>query len=233
MSKAFDKVWHEGLIFKLRRYGISGELLLLIKSFLENHKQRTVLNGKTSKWSDVKAGVPQGSILGPLLFLVYINDVTDNLICNVRLFADDVSLYTVVHDPNKAAADINRDLDIIKSWANNWRMSFNPDPSKQAVEVTFSRKMIPVDHPLIFFNDTPVMKVNQHKYLGLILDAKLSFSDHIQAAICKSTMSAKSLGTFPVICTIDEVQNPLPLKTMLFKRHMTSIIGISDTFPDS
>ena len=64
-------------------------------------------------------------------------------------------------------------------------MSFNPDPSKQAVEATFSRKRVPVDHPLIFFNDTPVMKVSQHKHLGLILDAKLSFSAHIQAAICK------------------------------------------------
>ena len=124
--------------------------------------------------------------MGPLLFLVYINDVTDNVICSVRLFADDISLYTVVHYPNKAAADITHNLDIIRSWANNWQMSFNPDPSKQAVEVTFSRKRIPVDHPLIFFNDIQVMKVTQHKHLGFILDAKLSFSAHILAAICKS-----------------------------------------------
>ena len=186
MSKAFDRVWHDGLIFKLRRYGISGELLILIKSFLRNRKQRTVLNGKTSKWGDVAAGVPQGSILGPLFFLVYINDLTENLSCNVKLFADDISLFTVIHDPIRAALDMNHDLDTIKRWAHNWRMSFNPDPNKQAVEVIFSTKRAPVDHPIIFFNDAPVMKVTQHKHLGLILDAKLSFSGHIQAAISKS-----------------------------------------------
>ena len=91
----------------------------MIKIFLGNRKQRTVSNGKTSKWGDVKAGAPQGSILGSLLFLVYINDVTDNLICKVRLFADDILLYTVVHNPNKVAADINHDLDIIKIWPHN------------------------------------------------------------------------------------------------------------------
>ena len=221
MSKAFDRVWHEGLIFKLHRYGISGELLLLIKSFLGNRKQRTVLNGKTSKWGDVKTGVPQGSILGPLLFLVYINDVTDNLICNVKLFADDVSLYTVVHNPNKAAADINHDLDITKSWANNWRMSFNPDPSKQAVEVTFSRKRIPDDHPLIFFNDTPVMKVTQHKHLGLILDSKLSFSAHIQAAICKSRKGIGILHILSKYLDYGDIIYHIPHKICDYSQHVT------------
>ena len=158
-------------------------MLLLIKSFLGNCKERKVLNGKTSKWGDITAGVLQGSILGPLLFLVYVNDVTDNLICNVRLFADDISLYTVVHNPNKAAVDMNHDIYIIKRWAHDWRMSFNPDPSKQTVEVTFSLKRIQVDHPVILFNDTPVMNVTQHKHLGLILDGKLSFSHHIQATL--------------------------------------------------
>ena len=84
ISKALDRVWHEGLIFKLRRCGISGQLLSLIQNFLADRKQRTVLNGKTSDWGKVSAGVPQGSILGPLFFLVYINDLTDNLICNVN-----------------------------------------------------------------------------------------------------------------------------------------------------
>ena len=103
---------------------------------------------------------------------MYINDVTDYLICNVRFLADNIPLYTVVHNSTKAAVDMNHDLDIIKSWAHNRRVSFNPDPNKQAVEVTFSRKRIPVDHPVIPFNDTPVMKVTPHKHLGIILDLK-------------------------------------------------------------
>ena len=79
ISKAFDRVWHEGLIYKLRRCGVSGNLLSLMKDFLANREQRTVLNGKTLEWGSVTASVPQGSILGPLFFLVYINDYTDNL----------------------------------------------------------------------------------------------------------------------------------------------------------
>ena len=75
ISKAFDRVWHEGLLYKLRRNGISGRLLLLIESFLANRKQRTVLNGKLSKWGSITAGAPQGSILGPLFFLLYSNDL--------------------------------------------------------------------------------------------------------------------------------------------------------------
>ena len=97
------------------------------------------MNGKTSEWGTIAAGVPQGSILGPLFFLIYINDLTDGLKCNVKLFADDTSIFTVVHDPNAAAVDMNHDLSLINSWARKWRMSFNPAPNKQAVEVTFSK----------------------------------------------------------------------------------------------
>ena len=96
ISKAFDRVWHDGLIYKLKRCGVSGQLLLLIQSFLSGRKQRTVLNGQSSNWGDISAGVPQGSILGPLFFLVYINDLAIGLRCNVKLFADDTSLFTVV-----------------------------------------------------------------------------------------------------------------------------------------
>ena len=140
ISKAFDRVWHDGLIYKFKRCGVSGQLLLLIQSFLSCRKQRTVLNGQSSNWGDISAGVPQGSILGPLFFLVYINDLAIGLRCNVKLFADDTSLFTVVEDSNTAASDMNHDLDLISQWAHTWRMSFNPDPQKQAVELTFSRK---------------------------------------------------------------------------------------------
>ena len=131
ISKAFDRVWHDGLLYKLERCGISGQLLFLVKSFLKDRKQRTVLNGQCSTWGDISAGVPQGSILGPLFFLVYINDPTEDLRCSAKLFADDTSLFTVVGDSNAAANDMNHDLKLMNQWAhsyNRWRMSFNPDP---------------------------------------------------------------------------------------------------------
>ena len=130
ISKAFDRVWHDGLIYKLKRCGVSGELLSLIQSFLKDRKQRTVHNGRNSDWGDISAGVPQGSILGPLFFLVYINDLATDLKCNVKLFADDTSLFTVVEDPNTAANNMNHDLELIIQWAHDWKMAFNPDPQK-------------------------------------------------------------------------------------------------------
>ena len=159
---------------------------MLLRSFLSNRKQRTVLNGQSSGWGNISAGVPQGSILGPLFLLIYSNDFSQNLRCSVKLFADDTSLFTIVKDTTAAATDMNHDLDLIRLWAQNWRMSFNPDPRKQAVELIFSRKSVKTDRPVILFNDLPVMKVDKHKYLGIILDSKLSFSAHIHATITKS-----------------------------------------------
>ena len=117
---------------------------------------------------------------------MYINDLAVGLKCNVKLFADDTSLFTVVKEPNTAANDLNHDLDLIRQWAYAWRMSFNPEPEKQAVELPFSRKKVEIDHPMILFNDIPVKKVSEHKHLGIILDSKLSFSTHIKSAISKT-----------------------------------------------
>ena len=109
MSKAFDKVWYEGLIYKMKSMGVSESLLKLFQSFLTNRFQRVLLNGQTSEWLPVKAGVPQGSILGPLLFLIYINDLSENIESTVKLFADDTSLFSVVHSNNTSAEVLNRD----------------------------------------------------------------------------------------------------------------------------
>ena len=156
ISKAFDKVWHEGLLLKLNQNGISGNLLNLLRDFLSCRKQRVVLNGQHSSWDNVTAGVPQGSILGPLLFLIYVNDLPNNLSSNCKLFADDTSLFSVVNNIHTSAATLSQDLNGITNWAFQWKMIFNPDLSKQAQEVIFSRKIKKLLHPTLLFNNIPL-----------------------------------------------------------------------------
>ena len=117
LSKAFDKVWHDGLMYKLKRFGICGKYYRLIHSFLNDRHQRVVLNGQCSNWSKIKAGVLQGSILGPLLFLVYINNLPEGLTTNAKLFADDTSLFSVAHDSTLSSVSLNNDLLNISQWA--------------------------------------------------------------------------------------------------------------------
>ena len=98
ISKSFDRVWHDGLIYKIKSFGISDTPLKLIENFLSNRYQRVVLNGQSSSWAEVSAGVPQESVLGPLFFLMYINDLSSGLSSTTKVFADDASLFSVVHD---------------------------------------------------------------------------------------------------------------------------------------
>ena len=141
ISNAFDKVWHEGLLLKLNQNDISGNLLKLLCDFLSCRKQRVVLNGQHSSWDNVTTGVPQGSILGPLLFLIYVNDLPNNLSSNCKLFADDTSLFSVVNNIHTSATTSSEDLNAITNWAFQWKMIFNPDFSKQAQEVIFGRNI--------------------------------------------------------------------------------------------
>ena len=106
MSKAFVKVWHKGLIFKLKQSGITGNLLSTLTAFLKLKKQRKVLNGQLSSWSNFETSLPQGSILGALLFLIYINDLPDGLTTNAGLFADDVSFFSVADNINLSATNL-------------------------------------------------------------------------------------------------------------------------------
>ena len=189
ISKAFDRVWHEGLIFKLKQNGINGNLLLILIDFLKERKQRVVLNGLFSSWTHIKAGVPQGSILGPLLFLIYINDLPNGLQSNPKLFADDTSLFSVVDDIHLSSSELNLDLTKVSDWANQWKMSFNPDPSKQAKEVIFSHKINKPLHPNLVFNNVPVDQVSSQKHLGMILDSKLNFNEHFKSVVSKVSRS--------------------------------------------
>ena len=206
ISKAFDKVWHKGLIYKLKQNGISGNILNTIIDFLRFRKQRVVLNGQVSQWTNIEAGVPRGSILGPLLFLIYINDFSDDLLRNAKLFADDTSFFSVVRDINTSAAHLNNDLRKISNWAFQWEMSFNPDPSKQAQEVIFSRKHQKISHPSIYFNNNPIESVSSQKHLGMILDTKLNFQEHIKNILAKVN---KTIGL------LRKLQNILPRESLL------------------
>ena len=123
----------------------------------------------------VNAGVLQGSILGTLLFLVYTNDLSTG-----RLFADDTSLFSVVHDRNTSANELNNDLLKIRSLAYQWKMNFNPDPSKQAQEVIFSRKIKKPNHPELILNKVPVNQTSYENHLGTFLDNKLNFGEHLK-----------------------------------------------------
>ena len=149
ISKAFDKVLHEWI--KLQQNGISDDLLNILSDFLRNRKQRVTLNGQSSSWTNVNAGVPQGSILGPLLFLIYINDLPDGLSSNAKLFADDTSLFSVVHDINTSAIELNSDLKKINDWTFQWKMTFNPDRSKQAQKI-ISAENLKRRHILLCFS---------------------------------------------------------------------------------
>ena len=163
------------VLFKLKKNGISDQILNIITDFLSFRKQRVVLNGQVSPWVSIEAGVAQGSILGPLLFSIYINDLSDDLSTIAKLFADDTSLFPIVRNVNTSY--FNSDLSKTSNWAFQWKMSFNPDHSKQAQEVIFSRKIQKTCHPSIYFNNKSVKQVLSQKHLGLILDNKLNFKD--------------------------------------------------------
>ena len=117
MSKAFDKVWHDELIFKLKQNGVSVELFQILSDFSSSRKQKVVLNGQNLSWTNAHAGVSQGFTVGLGLFLIYINNLSDILTCNWKLFADDTSLFSVVHDVNISPKELNDDLKKINDWA--------------------------------------------------------------------------------------------------------------------
>ncbi len=226
ISKAFDKVWHEGLIFKLKQNGIRGNLLDFFISYLSDRHQRVGINGSYSEYSRVESGVPQGSVLGPLLFLIYINDLEQNLKSNVKFYADDTMLYSVVQDPIVSAANLNHDLNLIQSWAHQWKMQFNPDPLKQATEIIFSCKRNKPSHPPLFFNGNEVASESEQKHLGLILTPGLSFSKHLYEKIKKSEQEhwhyQASFKIFTLQNSQPNVQNFCKISPRLLRYHIPS-----------
>ena len=122
----------------------------MLRSYLSYRVQRVVLNGKMCKWTSVTTGVPQGSVLGPLAFLIYINDLVDKLSSEAKLFADNTSLFSVVYDEKVTAEKLNKDLETISEWAHQWKMQFNPDKNKQAVQIIFLIRFPSPHIPFVF-----------------------------------------------------------------------------------
>jgi hypothetical protein len=182
ISKAFDRVWHEGLIFKLQTIGVCGSLLQWLKSYLSHRRQKVVIKGNSSSWFNTNAGVPQGSILGPLLFLIFINDIIENIQCDIRLFADDTCLFDINENVDQSISNLNKDIITIIEWANKWCVSFNP--SKTVVmNISYKKPMLP-QSPL-YFKGQVLNFVDNHKHLGIVLNNKLSWENHISYVIEK------------------------------------------------
>ena len=134
---------------------------------MSNIKQRVVLNGFSSDYSSIDSGVPQGSVLGPILFLIYINDLEKNIKSNVKFFADDAMLFSVENYPAISGNELNPDLKVISQWAYQWKLNFNPDLNKQATELLFSCRKNSPNQPSLFFDESAVPKVKEQKHLRL------------------------------------------------------------------
>ena len=131
ISKVFERVWHAGLLHKLKSYGISGQIFGLISSFLSNRRLQVVLDGKSSQVYPVNAGVPQGSILGPTLLLIYINHLPDDVICDIDIYADDNTLYSKCDRASdlcqqlELASELESELQDTVDWGKKWLVNFN------------------------------------------------------------------------------------------------------------
>jgi hypothetical protein len=176
ISKAFDKVWHKGILSKLKYAGVSGSLLEWFSNYLTNRRQRVVISNSKSSWGTLSAGVPQGSILGPLLFLIFINDIVLDLQSSVNLFADDTSLYIVIENPLVAAQQLQTDIQTITTWADNWLVTFNPSKTESLI---VSRKHN-ANHPSLYMLNQNIPEVNDHKHLGIILSNNCNWHSHIE-----------------------------------------------------
>jgi len=184
ISKAFDKVWHKVLLHKLKQCGVGTPLVNWFSSYLHKRQQRVVINGSESSWGHIPSGVPQGSVLGPLLFLIYINDITHEVLnCKIRLFADDTCLFIEVDDRVDTCVKINDDLSRISRWANRWLVTFSPTKTKS---LTISNKKDIHLNPPIYFAGTAVNEVKSHMYLGLLFTCNLKWTEHINLIYLKA-----------------------------------------------
>ena len=184
ISKAFDRVWHRGLLFKLKQLGISGSLLRWFTSYLDSRCQRVQVGGKNSSLKYINAGVPQGSILGPMLFLVYIYDMCAGLTSTPHQFADDTTLIYKSLDPISLNMIINEDLQKLSVWAAQWKVNFNP--SKTFYMYITNKRNRPILQP-IYLCGQQINESKEITTLGVVITNNLSWRPHISNLIAKAS----------------------------------------------
>ena len=215
VSSAFEKVWHKGLIAKLNQIGIEGKLLKLFESYLSNRRQIVVVDGIQSTETNICAGVPQGSRLGPILFIIYINDIVENLKSKILIFDDDCSLMVSAEDPSQSTKILNDDLETISKWASTWKITFNPDKSQDTI---FSNKILNNSPPTVLNNEY-ICRVNTVRHLGLYLTSTLDWNTQIYHVCLKANRKLS------VLRRVKNLQrNTLDL---LYKKPVRSVIDYS------
>ena len=193
ISKAFDRVWHAGLLHKLKSYGISGQIFGLLSSFPSNRRLRVVLDGKSSQEYPVNAGVPEGSILGPTLFLHYINDLPDDVICNIAIYADDTTLCSKYDQASdlwqqlELASELESDLRDTVDWGRKWLVDFNSGKT-QLVSFDWSENTGAID---VKMDGSVLEEKTSFKMLGLTFTSKLDWGSYI-VSIAKTV--SKKIG---------------------------------------
>ena len=186
VSKAFDKVWHRGLLHKMENLGIKNKLLEFFRDYLSDRQQRVALKGVLSSWITIKAGVPQGSILGPILFLIYTNDMPEEITCIIKMFADDTILGATGKTSEECSKILQPNIDILADWARIWKITLNPSKTKC---LTISRKKCRYS-PLIL-NNRIVEESTNHCHLGLRLQDNGKWNNQVDHMIQKAS---KRLG---------------------------------------
>ena len=193
IPKAFGRVWHSGLLDRLKSYGISGQIFGLISFFLSNRRLRVVLDGKSSQEYPVNAGVPQGFVLGHTLFLLYINHLTDDIICNIAIYADDSTLYSKCDETSdlwqqlELASELESDLPDTLDWGRKWLVDFNAGES-QLVLFDWYNNSGAID---VKMDGSVLEEKSSFKMLGLTFSSKLDYGSHI-ISIAKS--ASKKIG---------------------------------------
>ena len=186
-QKAFDSVPHRRLKMKLSALGIKGHVLTWIEDFLANRKQRVIINNSSSQDADVTSGIPQGSVLGPLLFVAYINDLPRGLKSTAKMFADDTKLYAR-SDTENGPSDLQDDLNALQEWSRNWLLKFHPQKccvlkvgKENANEYSMNQILANGETNNIVLKET-----EKEKDLGVVIDNKLSFKDHVAQQTTKA-----------------------------------------------